>query len=531
MAKGFRQIAMITVVSRILGMVRDMTFSYFLGSKLLMDTWVIAFKIPNLARRIFGEGALSSSLMPVYVEHLKDDRPRANQLANTVLTALVVLLMGIVVLSQVILVIICRSRSLTTATELMLQLAVVMLPYMILICTVATIAGILQAHRHFAAPALAPVVLNVVIISALMTSAWILDFSREQQLGFVAMGVLVAGGAQLLIQVPFLRAQGISLRPCYTFGGKDFRRVMLLMGPMVLGLTVTQINTLADDVIAKVLSGPPDHTFRLLGMISVPFPVRDGAVSSLFYAQRLYQFPLGVLGISLATAIFPVMSAEAAKKDYPALSATLARGMRSAVFVAIPATAGMLLVGRALVSAIFEHGLFTSQDSRNVSWTLSFYVIGLCGYFTQQLTTRAYFSMKDSKQPFYSALIAVSVNIVLNLTLIWFLRAGGLALATALCSYLQVCFLVYGLRKRLGGAVLAGLRKTLVNTLIATGVMTFAGFGLSLLLADLPDSRLFNTIRVGIIVACAGGVFLVAAKALRMEELGLLTGRGIRHGR
>lgn len=525
MAKGFRQIASLTLLSRVLGMIRDMTFAHFLGRTLLSDIWVIAFKIPNLARRIFGEGALSSALIPIYIEQLQRDRSAADRLANTVLTALVLLLGSLVLLGQAALLLFAYLGTADPDTARMLTLAATMLPYMIMICSVATIAGILQAHRHFMAPALAPVVLNVVVIGSFLISGWCLGFPPERQLGFAAVGVLVAGGLQLLLQVPALRAHGIRVRPSCQFNSVEFRRVMLLMGPMVLGLTVTQINTLADDVIAKALSGPAGEIVLKVSGWSIPFPVGDGAVSSLFYSQRLYQFPLGVLGISLATAIFPVMSSDAARGDHAALCRTLSRGMRSALCVAIPAMAGLWLVGRPLVSAIFQHGEFAAEDSSVVAGTLAVYAIGLSGYFMQQIITRAYFAVQDSKMPLRSALIAVSVNVVLNLLLIWPLGTRGLALSTAFCSYLQVTILILGMRRRFGRSVLDGVIKVLWKTAVASLVMTLAGWGIRDLMAGLPQTRLFDVARVLALVAGGGGVFWGACRCLHLEEVRFLLGK------
>ncbi|MCH7920924.1 MAG: murein biosynthesis integral membrane protein MurJ [Planctomycetes bacterium] len=525
MAKGFRQIASLTLLSRVLGMVRDMTFAHFLGLTLLMDMWVIAFKIPNLARRIFGEGALSSALIPIYIEELQRDRSAADRLANTVLTALVLSLGSLVLLGQAALLLSAHLGTENADTGRMLTLAATMPPYMVMICSVAAIAGILQAHRHFVAPALAPVVLNVVVIGSFWISGWYLGFPPERQLGVAAIGVLVAGGLQLLLQVPALRAHGFRVRPSWQFNSVEFRRVMLLMGPMVLGLTVTQINTLADDVIAKALSGPPGESVLRGAGWSIAFPVGDGAVSSLFYSQRLYQFPLGVLGISLATAIFPVMSSDAARGDHAALCRTLSRGMRSALCVAIPATAGLWLVGRPLVSAIFQHGEFAAEDSSVVAGTLAVYAIGLSGYFMQQIITRAYFALQDSKMPLRSAIIAVSVNIVLNLTLIWPLGTRGLALATAVCSYLQVAILVLGMRRRFGRSVMDGVMKVLCKTAVASLVMIFAGCVIRALMAGLPETRLFDMVRVFALVVGGGGVFWAAGRCLHLEEVQLLFGK------
>ena len=249
----------------------------------------------------------------------------------------------------------------------------------------------------------------------------------------------------------------------------------------------------------------------------------EGAVSHLFYSQRLYQFPLGILGISLATAIFPVMSSEAAKKDFNALVRTISRGIRAAVFIALPATAGLILVRNLVVSVLFQRGQFTSSDTTFTAGVLFFYSLGLCGFFMQQVATRAFYSMQDSKIPARSALTAVCVNVVLNLTLIWFMGTAGLALSTALCSYLQVVILVLTLRRRFESSVLDGVSSTLIKTLTATIVMWIAGKFLLYLCQGLPDETRFNLLRLAIVVPSAAAVYVAAAKLLRIEMLSLLT--------
>jgi putative peptidoglycan lipid II flippase len=284
-----------------------------------------------------------------------------------------------------------------------------------------------------------------------------------------------------------------------------------MMGPMILGLTVTQLNTLGDDIIALCFMNEQGE------------PLGYGAISYLYYAQRLYQFPLGVLGISLATAIFPVMSSDAARKDYDALTKTISRGIKAAAFVAIPATAGIFLVAKPLVSAIFEHGKFDSEDTPIVAFTLSFYALGLCGYFSQQVMTRAFYSLQDSKTPAKSAVLAVIANIFLNLTLIWFLGTAGLAAATAACSYLQVVILVTVLKRKLGRSILHGLRITLIKTVIATIIMFLIGFVIMSFMKNLPDARFFDVLRLVAVVPSAALVYAIAAKVLNIEMLSLIT--------
>jgi len=514
MVKGFRQIASLTALSRIFGLVRDVAYSHFFGANQLLDAWIIAFRIPNLSRRLFGEGAASASLIPVYSEALHKDRVQAAELANTVVTVMFVLLAGLVLLGEGGIWLYYKAFARTGETGLILSLSSIMLPYMLFVCMVAVVAGLLNVHRHFAAPAAAPIVLNIFIIGTILITGWLAQIEPRVQLFYVAVAVLVAGLVQIGMQGPALRRCGVTLRPAWQVRSEQFKKILILMGPMILGLTVTQINTLADDLIAWWFSGSVEkgHSFTLFGT-DISYPMWRGSVSHLYYAQRLYQLPLGVLGISLATAIFPVMSDDAARKDFIALRATIARGIRGTVFIALPATVGLIIVARPLISAAFEHGRFLGNDTDMVVRTLAFYSIGLCGYFAQQILARAFYSMQDSRTPMRSALVAVSANLVLNLILIWYLDRAGLACATAICSYLQVVILTTVLRRRLGPEILDGLAVTAVKTAVATAFMGAIGFGAIALMRNLPYDGLFSNIH------------LLAAKLLRIEMLSLLRGQ------
>jgi putative peptidoglycan lipid II flippase len=520
MIKGFRQIASLTALSRVVGMLRDMAFAYFLGASGLMDGWTIGFKIPNLARRLFGEGAASSSVIPIYSEQLHKDPEEARKLASTVVTVVFVLLSAVVLLGEGIILVYYKFFAIYEGTETKLQLSAIMLPEMILICEVAILGGILNAHRHFAAPAAAPTVLNLFLIGALCLSGWVFGMKPASQVFVLAVAVILAGLVQVFIQLPPLWARGVYIRPAWHIRSEAFRKVMLLMAPMVLGLTATQINTFADDLIALWFSGSPEkgEFFSWFGC-QIKYPLWEGAVSQLFYSQRLYQFPLGVFGISLATAIFPVMSAEAAAKDFKAFYATIARGLRCSIFIALPATVGLLFVARPLVSVLFERGRFTDADTLRTAWTLSFYVLGLCGYFAQHVVVYAFYSLQDSKSPAISASIAVVTNVVLNLTLMWFLGTGGLAASTAICSYLQVAILMTVFHRRLGRTCLDGFMSALWKTVVATACMSVAVILAAAFSKSLPD-----ILKLLIAVPLGTAVFLLAAKFLRIEMLSLLTG-------
>lgn len=512
-------------------MVRDMSFAYFFGRSELFDAWAIAFKIPNLSRRIFGEGAAATSFIPVYSQYLEKNPQEANRLANTVLTIVFLILSAIVVLIWLGIWGYMQVGAELEGTRRMLKLTAIMLPYMVMICLVAIMGGILNSHRHFAAPALAPVVLNVFLIAALLISGKWLAWPKEKMVFFTAWAVLAVGVGQLLLVMVPMRRYQVVIRPAWDIHSEGVRKILVLMGPMILGLTATQLNTLADDIIAKSLSGSPEKgdSFVFWGRM-IHYPVWAGTVSGLFYAQRLYQFPLGVLGTSLATAIYPVLSRTAARGEKKELTDTVRRGLCGAFFIALPATVGMILIGQPLIRVLFERGEFTADDTAATSWILYCYCLGLCGYFSQQIATRAFYAMGQSKQPALTASLAVGVNVCLNLVLIWPLGAAGLALSTAACSYLQVGILLYGLRRRLGAELLEGWLKSLLKTAAATAVMAAAGLVLLGLFGRGAGGTIRNLVQIGTVVAVCSGVFLLVSWLGGNEMLGLLL-RGGRSSR
>ncbi len=526
MVRGFRQIALITALSRIFGLLRDISYGHFFGAGGLLDAWIIAFRIPNLSRRLFGEGAASASFIPVYSEVLHKNKEQAAALLNTVMTVLFMFLAVIVLIGQFGMWLYLHFRSKTFDSELIMSLSVIMLPYMLFICIGAMLGGILNVHKHFAMPALAPIVLNIFIIGTIIATGWIWKVDAVTQLAVVALGVLAAGLVQVLIQIPPLKKAGVIIHGSWQVDLEPYKKIIYLMGPMILGLAVTQLNTLCDDLIAWWFSGSVDKgdSFELFGR-HILYPMYRGSVSHLYYAQRLYQLPFGVLGVSLATAIFPVMSADAAKGDYNALTQTIAKGLRGTIFIALPATAGLIIVARPLLSAFFEHGRFTADDTRKVAITLIFYSLGLCGYFAQQILARSFYSMQDSLTPVKSALVAVFVNIILNLTLIWFLSRAGLAASTAICAYIQVIILASVLRRKLGSSLLDGLPATLLKTLAGTFAMAIFCLGILFLMRNLPFGRKLDSLRLLIIVPAAIMIYIVIAKLLRNEMLSLFTSR------
>jgi len=515
MIRGFRQIASLTALSRVFGMLRDMAFAYYFGAGWLMTAWTVGFKVPNLSRRLFGEGAASASLIPVYTEQLHQDPQRANRLVGTILSVVFVVLAAATLIGEIVILFFYGAIAEKTGTRLGLALTAIMLPYMVMVCLAAILGGVLNVHKHFATPAAAPILLNLVLIGGLVATGTVCGIQPENQIYFIAVCVLLAGAAQLAIQMPALRANGVRFFPAWDVRSESFKKVLWLMGPMVLGLTATQINTLIDDVIALSFMNAQGH------------PLTYGAPSHLYFAQRLYQFPLGIFGISLATAIFPVLSADAARKDFSALCATLSKGLQAALFVAVPATAGLILVARPVVAVVFQHGRFEAADTAATAWTLCFYALGLTGFFAQQIVIRTFYSLQNSKLPAITAVIAVVVNLCLNLILIWPLGSGGLALSTSISSYLQVAILLTVLARKYGRAVMIGFASSIFKTLLGTALMIVAGLAVLAVTQVFlkTGSRMQELIRLSGVVGAAGGIYLATAWLTKNPMLALIVSR------
>jgi putative peptidoglycan lipid II flippase len=538
------------MISRVLGFARDTAYAIVFGPGPILDAWLMAFKIPNLGRRLFGEGAASAAVIPVYSQQLSEHPSQAASLPRTVLTVLFLILSGLVLAGEVVILLLYVFWSDRLETKLVFSLAAVTLPYMIIICLVAVIAGFLNVHKHFATPALAPIVMNLCIIGGSILAVVVFPLASRagrgdgtsqidslaqpavRQIFFVAWAVIIAGCFEFAVQLPPYFKRGLSLKPAWDVHSEPFRRIMRLMLPMIFGLAVTQVNTLVDDLVAWWLSGSAEkgETFNFLGRV-VHYPLWRGSISYLSFAQHLYQLPLGIFGISLATALFPVMSAEAAKKDYQALCRVVSMGVRATIFVALPCTIGLVLIAKPFISVWLRHGNFRTGDVPQVFWPLAFYAIGITGYILQHIIVRAFHSLQDPIAPLRTGLLAVAANFLLNITLVWSLGTGGLAASTALAAYLQVGLLLWMLHRRLGGSILTGAGSALFKTIVASVCMALVVLCVLYLSRSLPLASRYRDL-AGLCTAVPLGaiVYVLAAKLLRTDMLTLLVGvRGARH--
>ena len=472
-------VSVLTLVSRILGLVRDAVMARYFGSAIL-HYFGIPFQIPNLARRLFGEGALTAALIPVYTDELHKDPEKASLLSRSVFTLLIIFLSGVTVIGLGVLLFFRYgppSAGYGFKTLNMLSLAAIMLPYMVLICSVAIVGGLLQVHRHFLAPAAAPAFLNITIIVGVLFFSRYFGADRWDQIFAAAWAVLVAGVIQFAIQLPALKKHGISLKPRFVFTDQSLKKVFVIMGPMIVGLAAVQINTVLDNLIAFFLSSTAQNGagFTLFGHDFL-WPVHEGSVNYLYNAQRCYQFPLGVFGIALATAIFPYLTSCVSKNDMEGFSKQLNHGIRLTIFIGFPSTVGMILASRLMVKAIFEGGEFTELDTNQTSWTLVYYAIGITAYCMQQLVVRAFYSFKDSKTPVVIAVRMIVLNFLMNIILIWPLATGGLGLATAFSALVQSLLLLHILIKRYGLDIHTGIMNCVLKCAAGSAIMAIAGW-------------------------------------------------------
>ncbi len=441
-----------TSLSRILGLVRDMTLASFFGTGIVASAFQFAFRVPNLLRRLFGEGAMASAFIPLFAEeiHTKDLDSAYNS-ANIVLTLLATLLAAITVVIAAICLFLALFIFDNGKWELSLLLTSVMIPYCIFICLTAVCGAMLNTLRHFARPALAPVLLNIAIIASAWIGAWWLGKDHDNLVYIVAFGVLTGGVVQLIFQIPVLYNKGFKFKFVWDLAHPFVRKISIIMAPAVLGAGITQINVMVDGLLALF--------------------VNDRGVSVLFYANRLTELPLGVFGVALATAVLPSLSFMAAKDEKKGFIVTIAFALRHVSFIIIPAAVGLMLMAEPIVKLLFQHGQFNAESTMFVVKALRLYAPGLMAFALLKIVVPSFYALKDTKTPVKVGIAVLVLNVVLNLILMQFMAERGLALSTTICAYINVISLLAILRKRMGPL---GMKRVLISILrvcIATTVM------------------------------------------------------------
>lgn len=518
--KHFGVVAALTMVSRVLGVVRDMACAAFFGAGMVWDAFSFAFRVPNLFRRLFGEGALQAAFIPVFSEYLENKREgEIWRLASLVGVVLALTLLALLLLGEGFLLALPHLTELSDRWQLTLVLTAVLLPYMLFICLTALAGAALNSLKHFTAPALAPVVLNACWIAAVVVFAPMVSTKPAEQIFVVAVGILAAGVLQLALQVGTLFKKGFQWLPNLNLKHPGLRRIVMSMVPVALGLAAFQINVLLDGVIAITLAAPEGtETFTLFGA-TVPYPMEVGANSVLYYGNRLMQFPLGVFGIALATAVFPHLSSYAAKRDWDGFSDALTQGLGAVLFIGVPAGVGLILLRNPAIQLLFERGAFTREMTLRTAGVLTAYCTATWAYCAHQILIRAFYGLQDTRTPARVAAAMVAVNLTLNLTLIWPLAEAGLAAATACSGTCQAAVLYVLLHRRLHPSGQKRLLTVLWKTALATALMSFAVIGTLVALPAAPETDRvgLKILRLAVPLAAGLATYMAVAWLVKLE--------------
>ena len=525
---GVRITALGTLASRVLGMLRDMATAALLGlggkgiGQGVMDAFVIGFRIPNLFRRLFGEGALTASYLPVLTSHLEKDQRSARQLASVVLTLLIVLLTVLVALGELLFWLIWLVWGDVPGVGLLMGLSAVMLPYLLLICVAAQLTTMYYAAQHFTIPAFTPMVLNVVWLAAAWGVAPLYAPNQADQAYVLAVGVLAAGVLQVAVQLPMLRRLGFHFDFNWTAARAGLRQIGRNLAPMFVGLAVTQINTFNDSLIAWVLTAPPGGS-RMIHWLggAIRYPMESGSVAALYYGERLYEFPLGLIGTTVAVVIFPLLSRHAVRGDLRRLGEDMTFGLRLVFCLSVPAGLGLILMAQPVARLLFEHGAFTSNDTLRAAGTITCYATGIWAYCATQVLVRGFYALNDAGTPVRVAAGMVALNLLLNFTLIWPMGENGLATSTAIAAAVQICILATIFSRRRASLGWRSLAVTAARTLAASAAM--AAVVLALLQCTPTGAALTSQlIRVAVPIALGGAAYCLLYRLLGGRELGML---------
>ncbi|MCD6262511.1 MAG: murein biosynthesis integral membrane protein MurJ [Deltaproteobacteria bacterium] len=440
-------VSFFTLLSRILGLVRDMVIASMFGSGMLTDAFFVAFRIPNLLRRLFAEGSLTISFIPVFTDYLyTKSKKDAFELARVILTVLSVILILVTLLGILLSPWIVRIQAFGfggsgAKYDLTVLLTRITFPYIFFIGLVAFFMGVLNSLRHFAAPAAAPIFLNVSIIGA----AYLISPQLKEPVVGLAIGVLIGGLFQLLLQIPWVIKEGFILLPSWNLNHPALKQIGRLMLPAVFGSAVYQINQFIGTLLASFLA--------------------EGSISWLYYADRLVQFPLGVFALSVSTAVLPSLSKEAAQNRLAEFGDTVIHSLQLIFFITLPAMAGLIVLGKPVIQILFQHGVFDSYDSVMTYKALLFYAVGLWAFAGIRVTVAGFYALKDTKTPVKIAIVAMIANLIFALCLMGKMRHAGLAFALSLASGIQLLLLLIFLNRKVN---MGSIKPVIISVLKAS---------------------------------------------------------------
>jgi putative peptidoglycan lipid II flippase len=503
--KAATTIGMGTFLSRILGFLRDMVIANFFGAGMAADAFFVAFRIPNLWRRLVGEGSLTISFIPVYTEYLtqrsEEETKKVTHIAFTIGGVVLLTLTLLGILFSPLLIRMVAPGWFTRYPEtfsLTVTLNQIIFPYLFFMGLFALCMGILNSLRHFFAPAIAPIFLNISII----ISVFLFYHTFEKPVFTLALGVLAGGVIQFLFQIPFLMKKRISFRFNFNYRHPAIKRIGFLMIPGLIGSAVYQINVFIDTIFASFLP--------------------RGSVSYLFYADRLMEFPLGIFAIAIGMASLPSLSGLASQGKMDEWGETLSFTFRLVSFISIPAMVGLIALKTPIINLLFQRGIFDAMATEMTAKALLCYSVGLWAIAGVRTVVPAFYSLQDTWTPLKIALICLMANVVLNTFFIFFtpLKHAGLALATSLSSILNLMLLARKLGPKLGKMDLRKHIRSLVKIFLCSLLMGFAAY----IICSFGNWSVTGNIVQKVLLLGAGivaglGVYFVCSYWMRNEEM------------
>jgi putative peptidoglycan lipid II flippase len=466
MLKSSGAMAIATLTSRVLGMVREIVYARFMGDGWVAGAFQFAFTIPNLFRRLLGEGALTAAFIPIFKEkeklHGEEEMWRA---ANAVISGLVIAASVVIAVVMLGISLALNVHDFPEKTELMLRLLRVMFPYMLLVCVAAAMMGMLNARGHFFIPAMGATMLNVVMIASVLWLAPKFGMALPAgerlpvQIFALAYGVLAAGVAQAAFQVPTLWNDGFRYHWVSPWKNETVRLVVTRMIPGTIGVAAFQLNVTL--------------------VMAIAFWVNPQIVASFNYAVRLMELPQGMFGISLATYLLPTLSGLAAEKNFSEFRATLRHGVSTLLFLNLIAAVLLVALAEPIVRLIYEHGKFGPDATVRASFALVCLAPGLVAFSTVNIVARAFYALGDTQTPMKVSIACLTLNLALAAVLVGPLHQGGLGIANTVTSICNVCLLLFALRKKMGKLEMESVRTTtfwLVWLALAAGMIAFGGW-------------------------------------------------------
>jgi putative peptidoglycan lipid II flippase len=514
LAKSAGVIGLATMASRLLGLVRDTVLAAMFGASASMDAFNVAFRIPNLLRDLFAEGAMTAAFVPTFTRTLAvSGREAAWRVGNLVMNALLVVtavlvVIGIVFAPELTLALTAEGfADRPGALDLTIQLTRIMLPFLTALAVAAAMMGMLNSLRRFFVPSLSPAMFNVAsIFSALVLAPLMPRFGLDPIAG-IAIGTLLGGLGQILLQWPTLRKEGFRYQPIVSFRDPVVREILRLMAPATLGLAAVQVNVVVNTHLA---------TGQELG-----------AVSWLMYAFRLMYLPIGIFGVSIATAALPDISRHAVAGDLRSIRTDVSRGLRMMLMLNVPATIGLMVLAEPIVALIFERRAFLVRDTVATAAALVFYAPGLIGYSAVKIASPTFYALRDSRTPVIVSVLSIGVNLGINLILIRVLGYRGLALGTAIAAMFNAVVLMWLLRGRLDGIDGRRIAIALAKITVASFAMGIAAHFTAVWLTAMTPAggEIAKFVRVFGAIAAALAVLGTAARLLRIGEFSDATAR------